>query len=193
MQGDQTLQVELLHAQRRTLLKAAAVAVVGSFCLPKIAFAKVFQAPEKSIRLYHAHTGEFLKTTFWAQGDYCSEGLRTVNHFLRDYRTNITKNIDPSLLDLLYVLSLKLGTQQPFQIVSAYRSPETNALLRRHSRGVAKHSYHTKGQAVDIRLPSTSLRNLHHAALSLQAGGVGYYGRSNFVHVDTGPVRKWGG
>lgn len=184
--------VELLQPQKRKLLKAAAFTFLGAWCLPKISFASAFQTSEKCIQLYHAHTGESLKTTYWANGEYVSEGLQTINRFLRDYRTNATKNIDPLLMDLLFAISLKLGAKQPFQIISAYRSPQTNATLRRHSRGVAKHSYHTRGQAVDIRLPSVTLKNLHRAALSLQAGGVGYYGRSGFIHVDTGPVRKWG-
>lgn len=184
--------LELLQPQKRTLLKAAAFTFISAWCLPKISFAGALQPSEKCLQLYHTHTGEFLQTTYWANGEYVLEGLQTINHFLRDYRTNATKIIDPMLMDLLHAISLKLDTRQPFQIISAYRTPQTNATLRRHSKGVAKHSYHTKGQAVDIRLPSVSLKNLHRAALSLQAGGVGHYSRFGFIHVDTGPVRRWG-
>lgn len=184
---------ERLPLQRRTFLKATAMALVGTWCIPKKTIAKIFEAPERCLCLYHAHTGEFLKTIYWAKGTYLPESLQHINYFLRDYRNQAVQHIDTTLIDVLYTLSLKLETKQPFQIISAYRSPKTNAVLRKKSRGVAKHSYHTKGQAVDIRLPHIGLKHLHHAALSLQSGGVGYYGRSRFIHIDTGPVRKWNG
>lgn len=183
----------MVKIQRRTLLKATALTLLGTWCIPKNTVAKIFEAPERCLCLHHTHTGESLKTVYWAKGAYLPESLQNINYFLRDYRTHIVHNMDPALIDLLYALSLKLEAKQPFQIISAYRSPTTNASLRKKSRGVAKHSYHTKGQAVDIRLPQISLKNLHLAALSLQRGGVGYYGQSQFVHVDMGPIRKWSG
>ena len=110
---------------------------------------------------------------------------------MRDYRANEIKPIDPVLLDQLYALKLKTGTKSPFHVISGYRTPATNAMLRRRSNGVARRSYHTKGKAIDIRLPGYDTHRLRNAALSLRSGGVGYYRNSNFVHVDTGPVRTW--
>jgi uncharacterized protein YcbK (DUF882 family) len=111
---------------------------------------------------------------------------------LRDHRTGEVKAIDPDLLHLLYALKRKLHTRQAFHVISGYRSPATNAKLRQRSTGVARKSFHTRGMAVDIALPECDLRDLHRAALDLGAGGVGYYPRPGFIHVDTGPVRRWG-
>ncbi|SUI74223.1 Bacterial protein of uncharacterised function (DUF882) [Serratia marcescens] len=114
-----------------------------------------------------------------------------LNHLFRDYRANKVKSIDPSLFDHLYRLQGLLGTSKPVQLISGYRSVDTNNELRAHSRGVAKHSYHTKGQAMDFHIEGIQLSNIRKAALKMRAGGVGYYPRSNFVHIDTGPVRSW--
>jgi len=110
---------------------------------------------------------------------------------MRDFRTGDTIGMDVGLMDILYRLRTALDSSQPFEIISAYRSPKTNAYLAARSSGVAKHSYHTKGMAIDIRLPGRQLRDVRRAALDLRLGGVGYYPRSNFVHVDTGRVRFW--
>jgi uncharacterized protein YcbK (DUF882 family) len=119
------------------------------------------------------------------------DALATVNHFLRDFRTSEVHVIDPSLLDLLHELAGITGSTQPFQVISGYRSPATNEMLRRHSEGVAAGSLHMKGQAIDIRVAGVPLDALHRAALDLRRGGVGYYPASDFVHVDTGRVRRW--
>src|SRR5690606_1368522 len=137
-------------------------------------------------------TGERCKVTYFENGSYLPDALEEINHLLRDFRTDEVAAMDPKLLDLLYTLRGKLDTNRPFEIISAYRSPHTNDALREQGRGVAKNSYHVKGQAIDIRIDNRSIRQVRNAALALGKGGVGYYRRSNFVHVDTGPVRKWG-
>jgi uncharacterized protein YcbK (DUF882 family) len=174
---------------RRRLLQAGALCSVSLALLPRDVLARA--NAERAIFLDNLHTGESLKTLFWQDGRYVPDALQEINHVLRDYRTDEVKDIDPSLLDLLYVLRKKLDTSEPFGVISGYRSPATNAMLRQAGHGVAKHSYHMKGMAIDIRLPDHRLADLHRAALSLKAGGVGYYPASNFVHVDTGPVRHW--
>jgi len=148
-------------------------------------------APERTLSFYNTRTGEEWNRVYWCQGDYVPEALEEINYLLRDHRTNEVKEIDPRLLDLLYDLNEKLNSRGPFQVVSGYRSPETNALLRRRSRRIARHSLHIEGMAVDIRLPDRNMRQLAKAAVSLQSGGVGYYPRRQFVHVDTGKVRRW--
>ena len=137
------------------------------------------------------HTGERLATTYWADGGYVPDELRRINHALRDHRTGDVKAIDPGLLDLLVALRERLATQAPFQIISAYRSPATNAMLAEHSSGVARKSLHTQGLAIDIRVPGRQLTAVRDAALALRGGGVGFYPRSDFVHVDVGRVRSW--
>jgi uncharacterized protein YcbK (DUF882 family) len=146
---------------------------------------------EKAVGFYHIHTGEQLRMVYWRHGQYLPGALREVDYLLRDYHTNEVKSIDPQVLDLLYAMSKLLETNAPFQVLSGYRSPATNAKLHRHDREVAVHSLHMAGQAVDIRLPGRPLVGVRRAALAIQAGGVGYYPQRNFLHVDTGPVRSW--
>lgn len=148
---------------------------------------------EKKLSFLNLHTGERTRATFWANGRYIPEGMRAINHVLRDHRTGDRYRIDPELFDFLHLLQHRLRTNQEFHVVSAYRSPATNAKLAEQSGGVAKNSMHTHGKAIDIRLPGRKLSDLRAAALSLQMGGVGYYPSSNFIHLDTGHVRFWGG
>ena len=129
---------------------------------------------------------------YWDHGAYVPEALSAIDRVLRDHRSGEVHPIDPALLDLLHRLRGTVDASRPFGLVSGYRSAATNAKLRSESRGVAKRSLHMEGKAVDIRLPGCRLENLHRAALSLRGGGVGYYGRSNFLHLDTGRVRSWG-
>ena len=147
--------------------------------------------PERSLSFYNLHTDEKLKTVYWAQGEYIPGSLDDIHHILRDFRTNELHPIDTRLLDLLCELNSTMETRGPFQIISGYRSPKTNASLREHSTGVAEKSLHLKGMAADIRLPDRSIAQLRDAARSLKAGGVGYYPASQFVHVDVGRVRTW--
>ena len=138
-----------------------------------------------------AHTGEKLTVPYFDNGRYVRDALQAVKHIMRDHRNDQEHEIDPVLLDVLTVLRERLGTTSPVTIVSAYRSPQTNALLASQSSGVAKNSYHLRGQAIDIRMDDRTSREIFQVALNMQVGGSSLYGRSNFVHIDTGPVRTW--
>jgi uncharacterized protein YcbK (DUF882 family) len=152
-------------------------------------------APLQSRRLAfnNLHTGETLDVAYWENGDYVPDGLAAVNHVLRDFRTGEVHAIAPTLLDLLTALSARLETRQQFEVISGYRSPQTNAALHERSGQVASGSLHMKGQAIDIRLAGVELTHIRDAALGLSIGGVGYYPTSDFVHVDVGRVRRWEG
>jgi uncharacterized protein YcbK (DUF882 family) len=173
---------------RRGFLGVAAGAVAGLMA-PKLAFSEAL-AP-RVLRFNHTHTGEKLAIEYWKGGTYEAESLGAINHLMRDFRTGDVHPIDPALLDFLHDLEGLTETSRPFEIISAYRSPETNAQLRNHTDGVAKNSLHLKGQAIDIRLTDVPLPTLHRAALATRRGGVGYYPGSDFVHVDTGRLRFW--
>jgi len=147
----------------------------------------------RSVALHNLHTGESLNAIYWDDGGYVPDALAAVNRVLRDFRTGDEHPMDPRLLDLLTAVHGKVGAKSPFQVISGYRSPKTNAMLRRGSNGVAEHSQHVQGKAIDVRIENVDLRNLRAAALDVGAGGVGYYPVSNFVHVDTGRVRQWSG
>ncbi len=149
-------------------------------------------APRK-VALHNLHTGESLKAIYWEDGHYVPDAIAAVNRVLRDFRTGDEHMMDPGLLDLLTRLGGKVEAQGPFQIISGYRSPRTNAMLHEHSDGVASKSLHMQGMAMDIRLDGVALDHLHKAALDIGRGGVGYYPTSNFVHVDVGRVRRWQG
>jgi uncharacterized protein YcbK (DUF882 family) len=145
----------------------------------------------RALDFVHTHTGERLAVEYFGGGVYRPDALATVNHFLRDFRTGDVHPIDPNLLDVLHILAGVTGTRQPFQVISGYRSPATNEMLRRRGEGVAAGSLHMRGQAIDIRLADVPLASLRDAALAARRGGVGYYPASDFVHVDTGRVRAW--
>ena len=160
--------------------------------LPAWARFSLVDTPERSLSLLNTHTGERLKQiVYWEKGTYLPDALQDINYVLRDHRTDDVHTIDPITLDLMAALTRKLDANRPFEIISGYRSPQTNALLRKSSSGVAKNSYHMKGMAVDLRLPGVSLQTLRKAALDQRMGGVGYYPQSNFVHIDSGSVRSW--
>ena len=152
-------------------------------------------APEptspRRVDLHNLHTGESVGVAYWENGAYAPDALSQVNKVLRDFRTGEVHDIHPDLLDLLHRLSMQFEGPRTFQVISAYRSPQTNAALARPGSGVAHHSLHMQGMAIDIRVPGIDLAALHRAALGLGAGGVGYYPASDFVHVDVGPVRQW--
>ena len=173
---------------RRGFLGVAA-SVAAGLLLPKGAFAQPM-AP-RVLRFDHLHTGEKLAIEYWKSGSYEPDSLNAINHLMRDFRTGDVHPIDPPLLDLLHDLAEVTRTNRPFEIISAYRSPATNADLHAHSDGVATNSLHLKGMAIDIRLDDVPLTHLRRAALESRRGGVGYYKASNFVHVDTGRVRTW--
>jgi uncharacterized protein YcbK (DUF882 family) len=175
-----------LLSRRRLLGAAAAVTAVGLVKpVPAVSFAP------KSVSLYNVHTGEWLRTVYWADGHYIREAVRDINWILRDHDTDELRPMDAGVLDVLGRLRECLDTHDPFLVVCGYRSPATNRRLYLQGAGVAKHSYHIKGMAVDLRAERRSLHQVRDAALSLRCGGVGYYPRSDFVHVDCGPVRRW--
>jgi len=178
---------------RRRFLRAG-LGTCAVLALPmgaSAAHAAIRRPFEKKLSFLNLHTGERTQATFWANGRYIPESMRAINHVLRDHRTGDRRPIDPQLFDLLHLLQHKLGTKQEFHVISAYRSPATNAKLAEQSGGVAKNSMHTHGKAIDIRLPGRKLSDIRAAAMSLQMGGVGYYPSSNFVHLDTGNFRYW--
>ena len=145
----------------------------------------------KTLFLEHEHTGDSLKLTYFEQGHYVHGALEEINFLMRDYHTDDVHPIDTALLDQLFDLNEILGINKPIHIVSGYRSPFTNAQLRRNTPGVAEHSFHMQGRAIDIRIEGVHARTIKDAALSMVQGGVGYYPYNNFVHLDTGDIRTW--
>ena len=143
--------------------------------------------------IHNLHTGETLNAVYWENGKYIPDALAEAMRVMRDWRDGREHAMDPRLFDLLHSVHAKLEVERPFQLISGYRSPATNAALHAESGQVAAHSQHLIGRASDIRIEGVQLANLHRAALSLRAGGVGFYPESDFVHVDVGPVRTWSG
>ena len=174
---------------RRSFLKLGLLVPV----LPLPAFAGQLNSGERRLSLHNLHTGEKVDLPYWVEGDYVAESLADISHVLRDHRTGQVAAIDPRLLDLLHRVNATVGASKPFEIISGYRSPASNQLLTENSAGVAKRSLHMEGKAIDIRLPGIPLADLRQAGLQLKGGGVGYYPESNFVHLDVGRVRTWGG
>lgn len=173
--------------------KFATVAAATCLAPSSILAASRRSSASKDLSFDNLHTGESLRVTYSVDGKYIPGALQEINHILRDFRTGEVKTIDPSLLDLLHAISKTVGltARHSFHIISGYRSPETNARLRKVNDGIAKNSYHVKGQAIDFRAPPFRLSVLRKTALSLRRGGVGYYPRSNFLHVDLGEFRYW--
>ncbi len=146
----------------------------------------------RTLSIRSLHTEERLTATFFRDGRYDPAALNEIDYLLRDWRTGAVKTIDRGLLDMLCMLHRQVGGTEPFDLISGYRSPETNAALAQQNGGVARRSLHMDGMAADIRLPGCALQRLHQAAVGLESGGVGLYTRSDFIHVDTGRVRYWG-
>jgi uncharacterized protein YcbK (DUF882 family) len=177
--------------QRRSFLKSSVV-LASALGVPAFARAAAAVSPhERSLRLYNTHTGESLRSVFWAEGKFLPDALNDINKLLRDHRNNSIAAIDPQLLVLLDKVSAQFGSQNVVHVISGYRSPESNRMLAEHSGGVARHSLHMEGKAIDVRIPGRELSSLHQAALKAGGGGVGYYPDSQFVHMDTGRVRHW--
>ncbi len=145
----------------------------------------------RRLRMYSSRTGESIDTIYWIEGEYIKEALKEINYFMRDWRENKTLDMDPRNFDIVAAAHNLLETNEPYLLLSGYRTARTNAMLRRRSRRVAKKSYHIRGQAADLRLKSRTVSQMAKAALATRAGGVGKYYRSNFVHMDSGPVRTW--
>ena len=177
-----------LGRRRFVGLAAAGCAALG---LSPIGSAQAALSGERRLSFYNLHTQEALATVFWQDGSFVPDALAEIDWHLRDFRTDEVHNMDPALIDLLHGLCRTMAYDGPIHVISGYRCPRTNAMLAAQSGGVAKNSYHLYGMAVDLRLPGLSLREVRRAALDLARGGVGFYPRSDFVHVDTGPVRRW--
>ncbi len=179
---------------RRSLLAAfAATAVTAA---PTFANAAGFLrggGDIRRIRMYSGRTGERLDMVYWIDGKYIKDALKEVNHFMRDWRTGDTLSMDTRTIDIMAAAHNLMDANEPYMLLSGYRSPKTNQMLRSRSRGVARNSLHLKGQAADLRLSSRTVTQMARAALACNAGGVGKYSRSNFVHMDCGQVRSWGG
>ncbi len=175
------------RADRRRLLTAGLA--LPALSIPTLGYC----APGASRRLsfYHTHTGDTLDIVYREGNEYLPGALVSIDQFLRDFRTGESHPIDPALLDQLHDIQAALGRTSRVEIISGYRSPRTNDMLASQSKGVAKRSLHMQGRALDIRLTDVSTEHLRAAALELQSGGVGYYPKSKFVHIDTGRVRFW--
>lgn len=146
----------------------------------------------RRIKMYSGRTGERIDMIYWIEGKYVREAVKEINHFMRDWRTDGVKSMDLRTIDIMSAAHNLLDATEPYMLLSGYRSPQTNAMLRSRSRGVAKNSLHMKGQAADLRLSSRSVSQVARAAVACRGGGVGKYSRSNFVHMDCGVVRSWG-
>ncbi|MGD8980493.1 MAG: DUF882 domain-containing protein [Desulfobacterales bacterium] len=184
----------LLHmvTDRRCFLKIGAqAALCAAFPVSAIASIDRLLTPKRNLLLFNPHTGQKLDVCYFAQGQYQPEALEKINYIFRDYRTGEIKPIRKELLNLMHSISKKLDRSTRFHIISGYRSPETNAKLRKKSKYVVKNSLHIQGEAVDIRVSGYDTRWLRKVCMKLKAGGVGYYRKSDFVHVDVGPVRHW--
>lgn len=177
-----------VKARRRFVLRATAAAVAW----PALAATARAAAEARSLSLVHAHTGERIALDYAVGGRYLPDALQAMNRFLRDHYSGDVGTIDPPLLDQLHRLCERLGSPGPFEVISGYRCPSTNERLRQTGGGgVASRSLHMEGRAIDVRLAGVPLESLRDAALELQAGGVGYYPRERFVHIDTGRTRRW--
>ncbi|QLE85404.1 DUF882 domain-containing protein [Shewanella sp. Scap07] len=176
-------------SRRQVLLGLSGVAMYS--VLPSKAHASRSTKGIRQLSFYNRHTGEQSQGRYWVDGDYQHKTLTEFSHVLRDHRRNESAPMDKRLYDFLFNLQQSVNFDEEFHVISGYRSPKTNAMLAAKSNGVAKKSYHMKGMAMDIAVPGVDLKTLREAAIELKLGGVGYYPRSGFIHVDTGPVRTW--
>lgn len=182
---------------RREIMKAGLTGMIAAPLLTSMsapAMAAKLPMPEEGafkINFRNVHTGESFNGVYRVGDRYMPDAFEKINYVLRDFRSNEIFPIDPRTIDILYMIHSKSGAKHNFEILSGYRCPKTNEMLRRRSEGVAQNSFHLTGQAIDIRLPYFRMSKVNHIAQGLRAGGVGYYKKSNFVHIDTGKVRFW--
>lgn len=185
-----------LHTRRKFLrkvglLSAGAALTTNALASNTLKATKPF-SPELSLAFNNLHTGESLKTTFFCEGEFIADGMQAISYLLRDHRNNEVGQMSPELMMLLHDVQQKMGVSKPFEVISGFRSAQTNAMLSKRSSKVAKKSLHMQGKAIDIRLPGVRLTELHRAARQMNQGGVGLYTGSDFVHLDTGRPRFWG-
>ena len=184
------MKTEDNQLSRRKFLQTLTVATTSVALLSP--WRSVFASTaDRSLSFFHTHTGEHLKLTYFSDGQYQNAALQEINYCLRDFRTGEAYPIEPQLMDLLAMIQTVCDSHGTYEIISGYRSPKTNESLRNEGRGVAKRSLHMLGQAIDVRLTDIETSHLRKAAASLKQGGVGYYAKSDFVHIDTGRVRFW--
>ncbi|MGI9493964.1 MAG: DUF882 domain-containing protein [Geminicoccaceae bacterium] len=175
---------------RRRFLEISVVG--GTLIASPSAFAVSYPSmAARELHLYNLHTFETLTAVYWRDGTYLAEGLAQISYHLRDFRTGGIKPIDPTLLNILHQLSSNIDVPGPMHVISGYRTPATNAMLAARSDKVSANSFHMRGQAIDIRLPGFATVGMRDMALSISKGGVGYYPESDFIHLDTGPIRAW--
>ena len=179
-------------SQRRRLLRGMAGGA-AALAVPGLANATRLPSAQRSLSFIHTHTGEEMSLVYKVGDHFLPRSMASISHLMRDFRSGDIHPIDPQLLDVLWKMQHNLKNNRPFEIISAYRSPKTNMVLRNRSvhSGVAEKSMHLTGQAIDIRLPGSALCDVRDAAKELKRGGVGYYSDSDFVHIDTGKVRYW--
>ena len=188
------MTIEQTGLTRRALLGAFAATAVAA--APTYSNAAGFLrggGDIRRIKMYSGRTGERIDMIYWIEGQYIKDAVKEVNYFMRDWRTDGVKSMDLRTIDIMAAAHNLLDVNEPYMLLSGYRSPQTNAMLRSKSRGVAKNSLHMRGQAADLRLASRSVNQMARAAVACQGGGVGRYSGSNFVHMDCGVVRSWGG
>src|SRR5215469_9383355 len=175
------------RSERRRFLQHAGAALM----LLPLGAAWARPSERRSLSFIHTHTGERLSSVYFQDGQYRVEELTRINQLLRDFRSGDVHTIDTGVLDILADLRVLADRDEPYEVICGYRSPQTNAALRRHSSGVAEHSLHLQGRAIDVRLPGVPTSRLRELALGMERGGVGFYPQSDFVHLDNGRVRSW--
>ncbi len=182
------------NLSRRTLLRVFAAGVVAAAPTYSNAFSLIRGAGDmRRVKMHSGRSGEAIDIVYWVEGEYIPEAFDEISYFMRDWRSGRVKLIDRRTVDIVAATQQMMDTDASFNMLSGYRTPETNRALRSASRSVARKSLHMTGQAVDLRMKGRSVRQISKAAISCHAGGVGKYSRSNFVHVDCGDVRVWGG
>lgn len=185
---------QVAQITRRGLLGAFAATTVAAAPSYANAFGLLRGAGDfRAIHMHSGRTGETVNTVYWIEGEYIPEAVQEISSFMRDWRTGNVKPIDTRTIDIMAAAHRKMDTTEAYLLLSGYRSPQTNAMLRDRSRGVARNSLHMQGQAADLRLKSRNVTQMANAASSCNAGGVGRYYGSNFVHMDCGPIRSWRG
>ncbi|WP_420863695.1 YcbK family protein [Algirhabdus cladophorae] len=186
---------------QESLLKFTRRGVLGAFAATALTAAPTYSNAAgflrgggdiRRIRMYSGRTGESIDMIYWIEGKYLKDALKEVNHFMRDWRTGTSIRMDTRTIDVMAAAHNLMDASEPYMLLSGYRSPQTNAMLRARSSGVAKKSLHMKGQAADLRMKGRSVSQIARAAASCSGGGVGRYSGSNFVHMDCGQVRTWG-
>lgn len=191
--ADATPTTQYRCTRRQVLRQTGALALLGATGIGSAlaAAAGADEADPKRLRLVNVHTQEKISVEYWKNGEYQQESLNKINMLMRDFRANEVMYMDTNVIDYLYEVYRVTGSSEHIQILSGYRSPKTNEMLRKRSNGVAKNSLHIVGKAIDFRVPGQSTRGLQRKALAMSRGGIGYYKRSDFVHIDSGPFRHW--